>query len=133
MATKHILNSTELKCTQNIKLYHFVHAILSVPFCPMPFCPYTILSVPFCPLPFCPVTDKSIVIKGRTPGIPLLVPITYLLYTFVLPRGEVTGGNSGDNQRKIALQEKNIGEWMFVSDEKSRGFSRERFHKIITR
>src|SRR6218665_4035698 len=28
--------------------YHFVRAILSIPFCPMPFCPYTILSIPFC-------------------------------------------------------------------------------------
>src|SRR6218665_1778578 len=46
------LNSTELKGTQNIKLYHFVHTILSVPFCPMPFCPYTILSIPFCPYHF---------------------------------------------------------------------------------
>src|SRR6218665_3209345 len=47
-----ILNSTELKCTQNIKLYHFVHTILSVPFCPIPFCLYTILSVLFCPYHF---------------------------------------------------------------------------------
>src|SRR6218665_1913854 len=45
-----ILNSTELRCTQNIKLYHFVHTILSMPFCPIPFCPYTILSIPFCPV-----------------------------------------------------------------------------------
>src|SRR6218665_1001670 len=52
MVTKCILNSTELKCTKNIKLYHFVHSILSVPFCPMPFCPYTILSIPFCPYHF---------------------------------------------------------------------------------
>src|SRR6218665_2279415 len=36
-----ILNSTELKGMQNIKLYHFVHTILSVPFCPLPFCPVT--------------------------------------------------------------------------------------------
>src|SRR6218665_1037977 len=28
--------------------YHFVRAILSIPFCTMPFCPYTILSIPFC-------------------------------------------------------------------------------------
>src|SRR6218665_882746 len=28
--------------------YHFVRTILSVPFCPIPFCPYTILSIPFC-------------------------------------------------------------------------------------
>src|SRR6218665_2654836 len=43
---------------------HVVRAILSVPFCPIPFCPYTILSVPFCPyhfvrtilsVPFCPL------------------------------------------------------------------------------
>ena len=27
--------------------YHFVRTIVSVPFCPMTFCPYTILSVPF--------------------------------------------------------------------------------------
>src|SRR6218665_923371 len=39
-----ILNSTELKCTQNITLYHFVHSIFSVPFCSIPLCPYTILS-----------------------------------------------------------------------------------------
>src|SRR6218665_3225341 len=39
LVTKYILNSTELKCTQNIKLYHFVHTILSIPFCPIPFCP----------------------------------------------------------------------------------------------
>src|SRR6218665_348675 len=32
--------------------YHFVCAILSIPFCPMPFCPYTILSIPFCPYHF---------------------------------------------------------------------------------
>src|SRR6218665_274789 len=32
--------------------YHFVRAILSVPFCPIPFSPYTILSVPFCPYHF---------------------------------------------------------------------------------
>src|SRR6218665_949039 len=65
-----ILNSTELKCTQNLKLYHFVRTILSIPFCPIPFCPYTILSVPFCPyhfvripfrpIPFCPYTILSI-------------------------------------------------------------------------
>src|SRR6218665_179249 len=41
-----ILNSTELKGTQNIKLYNFVHTVLSVPFCPIPFCPYIILSIP---------------------------------------------------------------------------------------
>ena len=29
LVTRHISNSTELKCTQNIKLYHFVHTILS--------------------------------------------------------------------------------------------------------
>src|SRR6218665_2244737 len=32
--------------------YHVVRAILSIPFCPMPFCPYTILSIPFCPYHF---------------------------------------------------------------------------------
>src|SRR6218665_223491 len=32
--------------------YHFVRAILSIPFCPMPCCPYTILSIPFCPYHF---------------------------------------------------------------------------------
>src|SRR6218665_1104911 len=66
---KYILNSTVLQCTQNIKLYHFDRTISSIPFCPTPFCPYTILSVyhfvhtilsvPFCPLPFCPVTITS--------------------------------------------------------------------------
>src|SRR6218665_2108995 len=29
--------------------YHFVCTILSIPFCPIPFCPYIILSIPFCP------------------------------------------------------------------------------------
>src|SRR6218665_3902589 len=43
LVTKCILNSTELQCTQNIKLYHFDRTILSIPFCP-----YTILSIPFC-------------------------------------------------------------------------------------
>src|SRR6218665_1804578 len=42
-----------------LSVYHFVHAILSVPFCslpfcPIPFCPYTILSIPFCPYHFVP-------------------------------------------------------------------------------
>src|SRR6218665_1133024 len=32
--------------------YHFVRTILSVPFCPIPFCLYTILSIPFCPYHF---------------------------------------------------------------------------------
>src|SRR6218665_3732630 len=32
--------------------YHFVRTILSVPFCPIPCCPYTILSIPFCPYHF---------------------------------------------------------------------------------
>src|SRR6218665_460844 len=32
--------------------YHFVRAILSISFCPMPCCPYTILSIPFCPYHF---------------------------------------------------------------------------------
>src|SRR6218665_3560601 len=32
--------------------YHFVRTILSMPFCPIPFCPYTILSIPFCPYHF---------------------------------------------------------------------------------
>src|SRR6218665_2211723 len=32
--------------------YHFVRAILSIAFCPMPFCPYTILSILFCPYHF---------------------------------------------------------------------------------
>src|SRR6218665_3676498 len=36
--------------------YHFARTILSIPFCPMTFCPYAILSIPFCPIPFCPMT-----------------------------------------------------------------------------
>src|SRR6218665_3927740 len=51
---KYILDSTEFKCLQNIKLYHFVRTILSIPLCPIPFCPYTILSIPFCPYHFVP-------------------------------------------------------------------------------
>jgi len=54
LVTKYILNSTELKCTQSIKLYHFVRTILSV----YHFV-HTILSVPFCPLPFCPRTPTT--------------------------------------------------------------------------
>src|SRR6218665_289194 len=38
---------------------HFIPTILSIPFCPIPFGPYTILSIPFClnhfvRIPFCP-------------------------------------------------------------------------------
>src|SRR6218665_1338093 len=47
-----ILNSTELKGTQNIKLYHFVHIILSVPICPIPFCPYHVVRYHFVRSPF---------------------------------------------------------------------------------
>src|SRR6218665_583229 len=36
------------------------YTILSIPFCPIPFCPFTILSIPFCPIPFCPFTILSI-------------------------------------------------------------------------
>src|SRR6218665_908745 len=36
--------------------YHFVRTILSIPLCPIPFCPYTILFIPFCPRT--PVCDK---------------------------------------------------------------------------
>src|SRR6218665_1680576 len=44
-----------------LSVYHFVHTILSVPFCPIPFCPYTILSVyHFVRIPFCPYTILSI-------------------------------------------------------------------------
>src|SRR6218665_2288351 len=43
-----------IKCLKNIKLYHFVRTILSIPLCPIPFCPYTILSIPFCPYHFVP-------------------------------------------------------------------------------
>src|SRR6218665_2545495 len=32
--------------------YNFVRTILSIPFCLIPFCPYTILSIPFCPYHF---------------------------------------------------------------------------------
>src|SRR6218665_1881100 len=46
--------------------YHFVRTILSLPLCPIPFCPYTILSVLFCPLPFCPRTVHTIAKKGST-------------------------------------------------------------------
>src|SRR6218665_702796 len=54
------LNSIELKYIKKLLPfcpYHFVHTILSIPYCPIPFCPYIVLSVPFCPLPFSPVTD----------------------------------------------------------------------------
>src|SRR6218665_1057751 len=46
--------------------YHFVRTILSLPLCPIPFCPYTILSVLFCPLPFCPRTVHTIAKKCST-------------------------------------------------------------------
>src|SRR6218665_1040635 len=47
--------------------YHFVRTILSMPFCPISFCPYTILSIPFCPLPFCPRTLRSAPDTARIP------------------------------------------------------------------
>src|SRR6218665_447840 len=65
LVNKYILNSTELKSTQNIKLYHFVHAILSVPFCPIPFCPCTILSIPFCPYHFVRTILSATILSGH--------------------------------------------------------------------
>src|SRR6218665_59981 len=47
-------NCYHFLCTMLSK-YHFIF----IPFCPIPFCPYTLLSVPFCPLPFCLVTLSS--------------------------------------------------------------------------
>src|SRR6218665_158381 len=43
-----ILNSPELKCTQTIKLYHFVR----IPFCTYHFVQYRYVSVSFCPYHF---------------------------------------------------------------------------------
>src|SRR6218665_2175339 len=55
--------------------YHVVRAILSIPFCPMPFCPYTILSIPFCPYHFVryhfvlePCSAQATVSKGLAQG-----------------------------------------------------------------
>src|SRR6218665_3211516 len=33
-------------------IYDFIRNILSIPYCPIPFCLYTILSIPFCPYHF---------------------------------------------------------------------------------
>src|SRR6218665_282084 len=74
---KYILNSTELKYTQNIKLYCFVHTILSVPFCPIPFCLYTILSIPLCPYHF--VRYHFI----RSPYIYIYIYIYICIYIYI--------------------------------------------------
>ena len=95
LVTKYILNSTELKCTQNIKLYHFVRTILSIPFCPIPFCPYTILSIPFCPYHFVrsPITVHRVIFsllgnqiircQGQTTSVNLfIVDVSMVLLVF---------------------------------------------------
>src|SRR6218665_2864861 len=82
MVTRYMLKSTELKGTQNIKLYHFVHTILSVPFCPIPFCPYTILSIPFCPYHFVrsPFQHINQGLELTTP-LKLLYTLCFLIFT----------------------------------------------------
>src|SRR6218665_531208 len=72
-----------IKCLQNIKLYHFVRTTLSIPLCPIPFCPYTILSIPLCPIPFCPYTILSIP----------FCPYHFVLYHFVRSTLREVGGN----------------------------------------
>src|SRR6218665_3923662 len=78
--------------------YYFVCTILSVPFCPIPFCPCTILSIPFCPYHFvryhfvlepgnCPSWE------GNCPGVncpfPMYVSLhvlhTYMQCTYIIP------------------------------------------------
>jgi len=69
LVTRYILNSTELKGTQNIKLNHFVHTILSVPFCPIPFCPYAILSISFCPYHFVSTILSATILSSHRPTV----------------------------------------------------------------
>src|SRR6218665_892758 len=45
--------------------YHFVRAILSITFCPTPFCPYIILSVPFCPYHFVRAILSATILSGH--------------------------------------------------------------------
>src|SRR6218665_3493752 len=65
--------------------YHFVRTILSIPFCPIPFCPYTILSIPFCPYHF---VRYHFVLEP----LQLLRPTKY--YSLVLLRFESSLSNS---------------------------------------
>src|SRR6218665_3882156 len=62
-----ILNSSELKCTQNIKLYHFVQTILSV----YQFCPYHFVGTIWSATIFSGHRLKQLCIEAGTRGTPL--------------------------------------------------------------
>src|SRR6218665_2177733 len=59
--TKYILNSTELKYTQNMKLYRFVHTILSV----YHFVQYHFVRIPFCPYHFVRTILSATILSGH--------------------------------------------------------------------
>src|SRR6218665_1031617 len=71
-------------------LYRFVRTILSVPFCPIPFCPYTILSIPFCPYHFVRyhfVLEPPALLPSVT--VFFLTPLKLNLYYWRLAGGDV--------------------------------------------
>src|SRR6218665_3119735 len=74
--------------------YHFVRAILSIPFWPMPFCPYTILSIPFCPYHFVhTILSNAILSVYHFVHTILSVPFCpyhFVRYHFVLEPGPIS-------------------------------------------
>jgi len=94
LATKLIFNSTELKCTQSIKLYRFVHTILSLPFVQyhfvcIPFCPYHFVRYHFVQYIYIYLSDTSP--APEKPGTYLKTPFRRRrsIYTHFSGTGEV--------------------------------------------
>src|SRR6218665_1642983 len=85
-----MLNSTELKCTQNIKLYHFIHTILSNTILSVYHFVHTILSVPFCPVTdycascdFLSLGNQIIRCQGQNTSVNLfIVDVSMVLLVF---------------------------------------------------
>ena len=105
--------------------YHFVRTILSLPSCPLPFCPHTILSIklcpyiPHCPLPFCPrsagSTSELFTLLGlskcldKMPSLRLNyinIYIIYILYklTITITITIDSMGNKGYDKRSRAAE-----------------------------
>src|SRR6218665_1312078 len=61
---KIILNSTELKCTQNIKLY-----LLSIPLCPYHFVQCHFVRIPFCLYHFVRTILSATILSGHQAGL----------------------------------------------------------------
>jgi len=104
------LNSTELKCTQNTKLYHFVRTILSNTILSIPFCPYhfvrTILSGH--PMKLLKISQTSHTQVGRSPkeiwqgtfliwGFPLNFVIFYAFQALKTAKDSFCGLNPEKN------------------------------------